>query len=337
MYKICMSLAAMLLALCLLTSLSYAVGEYTFDGGGDGTSWDDPANWGVTILPDDSPGDGSDPVAPPNPITAARIPLPGVVIDSTMPGQTANDVHVGTALGNGSLTISAGGGLDSGDDIELGVGGGVGTMTMTGGSASTGDDFAINAGSSLLVTGGTLNVGDRLMTEDDASVTVDGGEIIADDDFFFFGSTQITVDSGLMEVQDKLRFDDVLTTGKLTINGGVVRTQEFGFVDELDNYIMNGVTEINGDGVLQVEIGGGGAPASQLTVSSALDLIAEGVHLTTSEPGPLRLGVSLVVVPDFFGRADVSFIQVSVVPEPSSVMLLGLAGVSVLMRRKRIQ
>ena len=196
-----------------------------------------------------------------------------------MPGQTALDVNIGTAVGAGSLGISggdllagrdvfvgrdgggvnvgsldvSGGTLDAGDDITVGAGS-AGTMTQSSaGAVIAGDDFFVNAGSSLTVTGGTLNVGDRLITDDDAIVSVDGGDVIADDDFFFFGSAQITVDSGLMEVKDKLRFDDVLTTGKLTINGGLVRSQEFGFVDGSGAYIMNGTLEINGTGAYQSE------------------------------------------------------------------------------------
>lgn len=337
MYKNFSSLAAVVLMSSLLASVSYAqLGEYDFDGGGDGTSWDDPANWNVTLNPDGSVSGGGDPGAAPDPLTAATIPLLGVIIDNTMPGQTARDVNVGTANGAGSLTVS-GGDLTSGDDVELGeVGGGnAGSMMMSGGTVTTGDDVTINTNSSLSMTGGTLHVGDRLNMLDNATLTLDGGTITADDDLFFFGSSQITVNDGFIEEVDKLRFDDVLTTGKLTINGGLVRTQEYGFEDDFGTYIMQGETEINGDGALQVEIGGGGAPASQLTLSSAKAMIAEGIHLTTSASAPQHLGVSLVVVPDFFGRTDVTFVQISVVPEPSSLMLLGLGGIGLVMRRKR--
>ena len=339
MNKILASLAAVSLLLGLSATVSYAqMGVYEFDGGGDGTSWDEAANWDVALNPDGTPAAGGDPAAPPDPLTAARIPVLGVVIDGTMPGQTALDVNVGTANGPGSLIVS-GGDLTSGDDVELGQAGGgnAGTMMMSDGTVTTDDDLTINTNSSFHMTGGTFNVGDRLNMFDNATLTLDGGEIIADDDFFFFGSSQVTVNGGLMEVADKLRFDDTLTTGKVTINSGIVRTQEYGFVTDLGEYVMNGNTEINGDGVLQVEIGGGGAPESQLTIASALALIAEGVHLTTAESAPLHLGASLVVVPDFFGRTDVTFVQIAVVPEPGCLMLLGFAGLGFLSWRKRVR
>ena len=187
----------------------------------------------------------------------------------------------------------------AGDDITVGAGS-VGTMTMSNGAASTGDDFFVNIDSSLTMTGGTLFVGDQLVLEDNASLLVDGGDITADDDFFFFGASQITVDSGSMIVFDKLRFDDVLTTGKLTINNGLVRSQEFGFVDDVDNYIMNGVVEINGNGIYQSEAPSGSfSPVSQLSVAAAQALIDEGIHFITSEVAPLKLGAFSVVVPEF--------------------------------------
>ena len=346
----------------LMSTASYGQldGLYEFDAGGDGTSWDDPANWEQVLDPNGLPISG-DPATPPGPTTSADIPLLGVVlVDNTQLGQTALDVRVGTAAGGGSVTISggdltardvlvgadagginlglvamSGGTLDAGDDIELGRGS-VGIMTMSGGSASVGDDFVINTNSSLTMTGGTLHVGDRLVTNSNAGVVVSGGDIVADDDFFFFGNSEITVNSGSMTVADKLRFDDVLTAGTLTVNGGLVRTQEFGFVDDLDNYIMNGTLEINGSGIFQSEAPEEGDPISQLSIAQANALILAGT-ITTSEVAPLGLIVQSVVVPDFFGNLNLTFTQISVgrIPEPSSVLLLGLGGFGWVLRRRR--
>ncbi len=331
MYKVCLSIVVVILTLSVQTSISYAVGEYTFDGGGDGTSWDDPANWGITILPDDSPGDGSNPVAPPNPITAARIPLAGVVIDNTMPGQTAFDVHVGTALGNGSLTIS-GGGLDSGDDIELGVGGGIGSMIMTGGSASTGDDFNIGANSSLYMSAGTVHIGDRLQMSSNGSLVMDGGEIIADDDFYILDTSTVTINGGLMSTIDKLNMGGATPAGpaRLTINGGIMRSNEWTDNPDLegdDPTRLMSFIQINSAGKLQIE-------QAFFSLVEAQSLILSG-RISTLESSPLQLGVSTVIVPEYFGRADVLFTQVAVVPEPATVLLLSFGGLIGLLWRKR--
>ncbi|TWU17590.1 PEP-CTERM sorting domain-containing protein [Bythopirellula polymerisocia] len=347
-----------LLVCGLMTTASYGQldGLYEFDGGGNGTSWDDAANWEQITDPFGNPISG-DPASPPSPTTSADIPLLGVVlVDNTQPGQTALDVNIGTAAGNGSAFITggdltvrdmnvgrdpgginigllsvSGGSLVAGDDITLGNSS-VGVMTMSGGTASTDDDFFINANSSLTMTGGSLNIGDRLVTEANAGIHLDGGDIFADDDFYFFGSTQITVNSGSMIVNDKLRFDDDPTkNGKLTINGGFVRSNEFGLdiVDPTTDF--RGIVEINGDGFYQVEQG---SNLSNLSVQTARDLIAQGIHFITSEPAPKKLGAFSVVVPSFDGRTNVMFTQISVVPEPASVLLLGLTTLALVLRRK---
>jgi len=349
-------------ALGLLTTTGYGQldGLYEFDGGGDGTSWDDAANWEQVLDPNGNPISG-DPAAPPSNTTSADIPMTGVVIDNTMPGQTALDVSIGTANGVGSLNISgggltgrditagadgsganngsivmSGGTLDAGDDITLG-GGSVGTMNMSGGTASTSDDFTIDTDSSLTMTGGTINVGDRINALNNAEINLDGGDILADDDFFFFNDSQVTVNGGTLVTHDKMRFDDDPSfNGRVTINGGVVRSNEFGL--EIDGALTDfrGVVEINGDGVYQVEeSGGAGSPISQLSLQTARDLINEGVPLVTSEPSPLKLGASRVTVPLFDGRTDVSFIQIAVVPEPASALLFCCGALGLVLRRRR--
>lgn len=359
MFKTIVRLITVVVVLGMLTTVSYGqlAGLYEFDAGGDGTSWDDANNWEQVTDPDGNPISG-DPATPPDPMTSADLPLPGVVIDSTMPGQTALDVNIGTASGAGSLSISggdltardvnvggaipdpgrgnsgdlnvSGGQLVAGDDITVGRDF-AGTMTQSNGMTSTGDDFFVNADSSFTMTGGSLFVGDRLVTEANGTVHVDGGDIVADDDFFFFGASQITVDSGSMTVFDKMRMDD--PGAKVTVNGGLVRSQEFGFVDGDGNYIMEGILEINGDGLYQSEAPGVDSPASQLSVAMALALIADGT-IITSELSPLALGVSTVIVPEFDGRTDVTFTQISIVPEPAGALLLLFGSLGMMLRRK---
>ncbi len=361
MFRTIVRLASFYFCLCgLMTTASYGqlLGLYEFDGGGNGTSWSDAANWEQKTDPFGNPISG-DPATPPNNVTSADIPLTGVVVSSA--GQTALDVNVGTAAGAGSLSISSGdltgrdvnvgsdgtnantgslnisgGTLVAGDDITI-SNGSVGSMTMSSGLASTGDDFFINAGGSLVMTGGQINVGDRLVTSGNAILNVDGGTIIADDDFFFFDDTAITVDSGLMEVADKMRFDfdsNTFSGPKLTINGGIVRTQEYHFnITTIDDFL--GVTEINGDGLLQVRQGDG-STQSELTIRMARDLIAEGVHLITSESAPKQLGAFSVVVPSSLQGTNVVFTQISVVPEPASALLLGFGAMALVIGRKRL-
>ena len=357
----CTALAVLLCGLMVTVTYAQPMGLFEFDGGGDGTSWNDAANWNTVLNPDGTPNAGGDPATPPDAVTSAAVAAAGVA--SSAAGNIALDISVGTPDGVGSLSVTggdltfrdlnvgsdsgalnsgtftiSGGSLISNDDITVGNGS-VGIFSVSAGLVSTNDDFNINAGSSLTMTGGSINIGDRLVTEDDATLTLDGGEIIADDDFFFFGSSQVTVNSGLLEVADKLRIDDA--GGKVTINGGVVRSNEFGQEDGTTGEILlDGLVEINGSGLLQVELGvddgvpGDGTPISQLSLATANQLIAEGMHLTTSDSGK-TLFAEIVTVPDFFGDTDVSFVQISVVPEPTSLLLLSLGAMALAVGRKR--
>lgn len=186
------------------------------------------------------------------------------------------------------------------------------------------------------MTGGSINIGDRLNMLGNASLIVDGGDVFADDDFFFFEDSQITVNGGSMIVNDKLRFDDdEARNGKLTISGGLVRSNEFGLVDNLGAHILRGLVEINGNGVYQVEAPDSPTdPVSQLTVADANALIAAG-RFITSEPSPYQLAARSVIVPLFDNRENVVFTQISVVPEPASLVLWSLAilGLAIRMRR----
>ena len=356
MFKKIASFTAVIFAFGLVSTVSHAelLGLYEFDRGGDGTSWDDAPNWEQVLDPDGVPISG-DPATAPDAVTSVNISN-GIgeftpLIDNTMPGQTALDVNIGTASGAGLLTMRfgglsirdmfvgrddvnsnagsmnmSGGTLTAGGDITVGADS-VGTMTMSNGVVSTGDDFNVNVDSSFTMTGGILDVGGQLVTNDNASLLVDGGVITADTDFFFFGSSQITVDSGAMIAFDALRFDDLLTTGKLTINGGLVRSQEFGFFDGV-NYIMNGTVEINGNGLYQSELG----------VAAAKALIADNTFFTSEDL--FKLDAFSVVVPDFDGRTNVIFTQVALVPEvplPAAAWLFGsgLLGLVGIARRKK--
>lgn len=331
--------AAAIALLCVLvpgTSQAQLSALHEFDGGGDGTSWDDAANWEQVLDPNGNPISGN-PSAPPDAITSADIPLAGVVIDASMPGQTALDVWIATSDGAGSLGMSGGdltvrdllvggdtngihaggltlsdGTLIAGDDILIG-GASMGTMNVTGGSASTADDFVIDANGRLEMSGGTISIGDRLTLQETATLTLSDGDLVVNDDLYLFGDSQVTVDDGLLVVADKLRFDDdPARNGKLTINGGIVRSNEFG------QDTFRGLVEINGDGVYQVESPDLLSPVGQLSVAAAMALILDGVHFTSSSGA---LVASTVIVPEFFGEFDVPFTQISV-PEPAPVVLL---------------
>jgi hypothetical protein len=350
----CFAFAVFACSLMATAGYGQLLGVHRFDGGGDGTSWDDANNWEQVLDPFGTPISGN-PATPPGPTTSAHIPLAGVVLDNTMPGQTALDVSIGTADGAGSMSMSggdltvrdfnvgadvpgtnagsfdiSGGMLAAGDDITVGAGS-AGTFNMSGGVVVVNDDFFIATDGSMTMSGGTITTGDRPTLTGNGSLLITGGAIVADDDFFFFDNSTVTMEGGLMATIDKIsNGSSTPNTARLFINDGIMRGNEWTDDPELevdDPTRFMSVIEINGSGKLQIE-------QATFPVSEARGLIMEGVHLTTSEPGG-QLRIQTVIVPEFFGRADVLFTQVSLVPEPASILLLAIGGIGAAFWRRR--
>jgi len=300
----------------------------SFDGGGDGTSWNQANNWEHVADPDGVPTSGN-PATPPTNQYTATIGQLGVLIDGSMVGLTAFRVQTGVTT-EGSLNIT-GGSLNVTDDITVGQSA-KGTMTMSGGEVTLGDDFFIdNAGafgSTFTLSGGNLHVVDRIVMGNSGNLVVNGGHIVADDDFFFLGTSTQTINGGLLEQFDKLNNGNATPDGpaRLKINGGIVRTNEWTDNPELSAQDLTRFTskiEVSGTGLLQIE-------ADNFSVSLAQDLIASG-RITTTGPA---LAATSVVIPEFFGRNNVQFTQIAVVPEPGAFALMAVAGL-LLVRRRR--
>ncbi len=353
MFKFTSATAA--IVLCgLMTTASYGQldGLYEFDGDVDNT-WENAANWEQVSDPNGNPISG-DPATPPDGVTSADIGVLGVT--STGGANTALDVSVGTASGAGSLTSS--GTLAVGRDIYVGgdasLTGNLGTMTVTSGSVTAGDD--INVGMTddvspvrsspgvLNVNGGTIESGDDVKLFNGATLNVNGGTIISGDNFEARSNTPggvvtITVDSGTLESRDDFRWNNENVVTTVTVNGGLLVTLDKLLLDDDDGsmitinggtvraeeYAEQGPIEINGDGLLQFE-------SNKLSPGEAIALF--GTTLTTTEAGKV-LGVQLVTIPDFFGETNLEFTQISVVPEPASALLISLGALGFAVRRRR--
>jgi hypothetical protein len=310
-------------------SLAQTSGVMNFDGGADGTSWNQANNWNQTANPDGTPASG-DPATPPTSQFTANVNGNlTALIDGTMAGQTAFRTRVGVTTA-GTLNVT-GGSLSVTDDISVGHSA-QGNMTISGGLVELGDDFFIDEqgafGSTFTMDGGELHVIDRIVMGNQGSLVVNGGHIVADDDFFFFGNSTQTINGGLLEQFDKLSNGPATPAGpaRLKINGGIVRANEWTDNSELeadDPTRFMSIIQINGTGKLQIE-------ADHFSVAVAQGLIADG-HLATIAATPLQ--VTSIVIPEFFGRTNVAFTQVAVVPEPGALALAALAGVALARRR----
>ncbi len=314
---------------------TFGQGTMVFDGGADGTSWNQANNWNQTVNSDGSPAaPPGDPATPPTNNFFAHIGG-NFTVSITAAQGTQNSFTTRVGVGTpGTLNVT-GGSLVAFDDITIGQTA-KGTVTISAGLLDNGDDFNIDNsvggdyGSSLTVNGGTVHIFDRLQMNNHGSLVVNAGYLWAEDDFFFFGNSTQTINGGLLEQFDKLAFGDATNippTGvaRLKINGGIVRTNEWTDNPELgadDLTRFKSIIQVNGTGKLQIE-------ADHFSEALAQALIADG-HLTTTS----HLTVSSVVVPTFFGRNNVAFTQIAAVPEPSTLALAGLIGLGLLRRRK---
>ena len=146
------------LALLSFPSLAHAA-DFTWDGGGDGTSWSDATNWDLDSgFPDDNTdtatiGTGS-----------ASISTSG---DITVGAVTVNGTYAGTITLGGSLTA---------DD----AGGGTGNITIDEGTLQTGKDITSNItadGTFSIGTNGTVVVRRSSTTGEGAGQTITAGTL----------------------------------------------------------------------------------------------------------------------------------------------------------------
>jgi hypothetical protein len=324
--------SAIAIALLCSAANSFAQtgGVMNFDGGADGTSWNQANNWEHVADPDGVPTSGNPPTPPTGQYTA-NIGMSGVLLDATMGVQATFRTRVGVTT-PGSFTMT-GGTLNVGDDITVGQSA-MGTMTFDDGEITVVDDFFIDNGgafgSTFTMNGGTLRMGDRITMGNQGNFVMNGGHIIADDDFYFLGNSTQTINGGLLEQFDKLNNGNATPSGpaRLKINGGIIRTNEWTDNPDLnfdDPTRFMSKIEINSTGILQVE-------QATMPLAEAQGLIANGRFTTT---GPQPLTATTVVIPEFFGRSNVTFTQISVVPEPATSVVAGVGAVAILAWRRK--
>lgn len=219
-----------------------------------------------------------------------------------------NQTAGGTGLpGDGDTGTIAVDGTVTGNNQVGGFGGA--TLTQTAGTitATPGFNF-FNSGGSTIPTynlqGGTLNLGTGLLNANGSTVNLTGGEL-------FYGG----------------RFISNNATGVLNIGGSVVITAS-GAVD-IDISTATGVFDFATDWT--------GSFSSGVTTTEA-DWIQELV--TNTGDGTATVGGTAITAGNFTDYFEVTPISgggstLTLVPEPSSVALLGLGGLALIMRRRK--
>ena len=229
--------------IAVLAVLALACGAYaaTWTGDGDGTSWDDPANWDTGV-----PGQFEEVhIEPP--------PIQGPIIDTDVecgivygPIYDANDSNMVMSVVSGNVKINGMWRFCQGGDKSV-------TLTISGGSVSCGEwrwsdssgDYGIVNVSGGSVTCSRLKIGDdgggELNISEGGSVTVAGPEIT-------MNGTQavtITVDDGTLTIAGKW---DVAGDTSINLDAGTIEVGNFnpsGTIWAMD--IKDGTLIIAGD------------------------------------------------------------------------------------------
>jgi len=315
----------------------------TFDWtGGVSQDWGTAANWTVVEEPIGTPASAPAGSAPDADVIAGIATTTGSPVISSG-SQLAGAVRVGGAnpgrldITGGSLEISASfdnntAGAPDANDFEIGADN-TATVNINDSSGAVsiliGDDLNVDReaasdyNSTVVISGDvTIEVDDRMELGSSSTSNLlfdfQGGVLRAGDDIRVRGgpAAEMRVSGGLVEGADELDVDTLLA-----INGdGVVR------VDELTSVsAFGGVVTIDDLGLLQVS-------TTETPLSQILGFIDSGVF-STSGPG---LTVSTVSVPEFFGSGR-DFYQVSVIPEPSGVVLLAMLSTGLCVRRRAVR
>jgi subtilisin-like proprotein convertase family protein len=224
-----------LMSIVSLLISSYALGDTTWTGGGDGTSWTDAANWSNGL-----------------PNGQRRIFINGV--NTVNIGPTVNDTINRLLLGDGGPS----------DDVLVNMTGGSLDISLTL-EASRNLELATLGDAKFHMTNGTVNVALHLRMAPDpgpnatppgtatgvATLTMDGGTMnVAGRLYGPFGpgrTAHVEMNNGVMNVNQFFLADAVGSTGTLTMTGGTINATAR-FWAPTNNDATNGTAHIQLDG-----------------------------------------------------------------------------------------
>ena len=244
-----------LLCLFIFIQCDIALAKVTWDGGGDGTSWDDPLNWDDDNLPDDDED-------------VDILNGDNVIIDSdltTDPGKIKIE-------GGSSLEVQSGGVLITSDHIEATNG----TFTVSGGSVTADGEIKAKDGGTVSLTGGSLST-TKLKAEGTGTLTA-SGTTITTDKIESKGTATMNLTGGVITVNGEIKAKD---SGALNISTTVTGTDPTKHLKIEDGSNVTISEGANVSGFQDIEFDNNDGEAATLTVTGGSleilgDIVADG-------------------------------------------------------------
>lgn len=330
-------LMRMSLSLVLVISMPLAAQAVSWNGGGDGTNWSDPDNWGGT-----APAHPEDAVIDPSTSTTVVLSSDAGFIDQLQMGGTAgvlNTLHLmpGANLQMANYSRVGRNGDNNGDFVKILISGG--SFQQAANDLHLGWDATSPESIVVEITGGTFDAFDEFRVGQN---DLDGGQV----EFYVNGSGG-TVTVGELELVDNPNNDTWKPALHFTIDAGGVAPIT---VDGMGN-TGNGTVKFDINSTLLLDVASASAPNS-LTLVSALLVSGNQSALMDAGGTVINAGDTISAgllggqeylydlyydsAYDGTGTPGVYLTNLQVVPEPASAVLMGLLGLGlVCLRGKR--
>jgi hypothetical protein len=337
-------------ALASMTGTTVAQTFQWFNGSGDGR-WENSGNWAEQFQQASRP-----------PVSGSNVYINGTAQESVidyLTGVSLGNLFVGQGGGNGNLRITDGGRVAVDGRTSIGIGNRTGSLTIESGRLNTTEFFmgwdydqGVNGQSTLNISGGSLRVGGRFDTREQSSgqstINVTGGELRANR-FRLGAHNQMYVGGTAFINQLDGRFDFSDSPGP----GGILTVDGSNATIRLNRANSNPAFDAYAGGTINFIADSGGFSLIQLTNGDDLNRlnIRNGVTLNVDATA-LGTGVydlfAYSSVTGAFSTENLTFasgysgsliygsnaLQLQVVPEPSALALVAVAGGGLVMRRR---